>query len=560
MKKGCVIYARVSTDRQERGTSLQTQVERCSRYAENHDLDVVEIFEETYSGAARERPQLDRVREIIRSDRISTLLIYDLDRLARDPLTYLEIEDLCKTHEVSLESVTGGALNGDTGELLGIIRAGIGRFERNQIKERTIRGKKAALERGRVLVHGANVPYGYRSEGEKGDRRLVENPEEADVVRLIFELSSQGQSLQKIADELNKKGIPPRRSRQWMSSSINLILHRDAYNTGLWQYGKSKYVKGKQVKRTEKPPYPPVPIPKIVEDGIFKKARQKMSLNRGRARKMKAGTKNYYILSGMVQCRCGRSGVGTSTRDRKRNPVRYYRCTSFTKASSPQRCEYAETYLAKRLETLVLLGMLERLKNPKATREWAKREKDQLSESQSALEKDAATFEKEAQKFRRKLERLGDEYIDGLLTPEQVSKRRENLQSQLDYNESQLYALSIKKPEWTLADVEKGRRDLLEYLTAHVDPSMNLREAQRWMDAFPIEEEREIDGEEITITYLPKEDLRRILQEAKVHVTLLGKEKKGRENPKFAEVSFELAPGAVQNFTVEMPVGKLPKK
>ncbi len=80
------IYCRVSTDNQEReGTSLQTQLEHCLTYCRDKGYDVAYRYSEAYSGLSLERPELDKLRELVRAGDIEVLVCYSLDRLTRDP-------------------------------------------------------------------------------------------------------------------------------------------------------------------------------------------------------------------------------------------------------------------------------------------------------------------------------------------------------------------------------------------------------------------------------------------------------------------------------------------
>ena len=77
------IYCRVSTDNQEReGTSLQTQLENCLKYCEDKGYDVSSRFSEAYSGLSLERPELDKLRDLVRNGVVDVIVCYSLDRLS----------------------------------------------------------------------------------------------------------------------------------------------------------------------------------------------------------------------------------------------------------------------------------------------------------------------------------------------------------------------------------------------------------------------------------------------------------------------------------------------
>src|SRR5438067_12368053 len=82
------IYVRVSSPGQEQdGTSLETQEERCRRYAAEHGLavDVAHVFRDVYSGAVlHERPQLRELRRAARARAFDVVISYAVDRLSRN--------------------------------------------------------------------------------------------------------------------------------------------------------------------------------------------------------------------------------------------------------------------------------------------------------------------------------------------------------------------------------------------------------------------------------------------------------------------------------------------
>ena len=80
------IYCRVSTDNQERNTSLDSQEEACRQYARGLGYTVAEehVLRETHSGAELwERPQLTQVRKAVKAGEVDALIAYAVDRLSR---------------------------------------------------------------------------------------------------------------------------------------------------------------------------------------------------------------------------------------------------------------------------------------------------------------------------------------------------------------------------------------------------------------------------------------------------------------------------------------------
>lgn len=113
------------------------------------------IFEETASGAKRERPELNAALDFMRAD--DSLVVWKLDRLARSTRQLLETVEHLEQRGIGLKILTQ---NIDTtsagGRLIFTVFSAIAEFEREIIRERTRAGLEAARSRGR---QGGCPPY-----------------------------------------------------------------------------------------------------------------------------------------------------------------------------------------------------------------------------------------------------------------------------------------------------------------------------------------------------------------------------------------------------------------
>jgi site-specific DNA recombinase len=113
------IYARVSTERQEKEHTIGSQLEALRVYATKNGLEVVEEFtDEGYSGARLDRPALDRMRDLAERHGFEVLLTYCTDRLARKFVLQALILDELERFGVKTIFLEGGAADDPLSKLM----------------------------------------------------------------------------------------------------------------------------------------------------------------------------------------------------------------------------------------------------------------------------------------------------------------------------------------------------------------------------------------------------------------------------------------------------------
>lgn len=110
-------------------------------------------------------------------------------------------------------------------------------WEHKTIKRRLYRGRERSAEEGWFI--GNRVPFGYvkvYAQGKDGPTLAV-YPEQAEIVREIFQMYADGLSSHKICDDLNARGVKPNFSDYWAPSTIRSMLKNPVY-IGLISWGK----------------------------------------------------------------------------------------------------------------------------------------------------------------------------------------------------------------------------------------------------------------------------------------------------------------------------------
>ena len=169
----------------------------------------------------------------IRNGEVDAIVIFKLDRLSRkqrDTLTI--IEDSLLSNGVDLASLNE-TLDTTTpwGRAMIGILSSFNQLESENIALRTKMGRYATAREGGYA--GGKPPLGYRAE----NGQLVIVPEEAEIVRKVFELKAQGKTLQGIADILNEMGYRSKKGNMFKHSVIQTILANKSTYLGNYKYG-----------------------------------------------------------------------------------------------------------------------------------------------------------------------------------------------------------------------------------------------------------------------------------------------------------------------------------
>ena len=160
------------------------------------------------SGASFNRPALQDLLNRVRARQLDIVVVYKVDRLTRSLADFAKLVEIFDEHDVSFVSVTPSFnTTSSMGRLTLNVLLSFAQFEREVIGER-VRDKIAASKRKGIWV-GGPVPVGYGGR----DKKLEIVPEEADLVRKIFEGYLRLGSISALAASLNEEGIAPKPRR-----------------------------------------------------------------------------------------------------------------------------------------------------------------------------------------------------------------------------------------------------------------------------------------------------------------------------------------------------------
>ena len=322
----CAVYTRKSTEEglDSDFNSLDAQREAGEAYVASQRNEGWVLLPDRYddggfSGGSLERPALQRLLKDIESGRIDCVVVYKVDRLSRSLLDFSKLVEVFDRHKVSFVSVTQHFNTTDSmGRLTLNVLLSFAQFEREIITERVRDKIAAAKKRGKRC--GGLPPLGY----DLVDGKLVVNPQEAKLVRRIFEWFLKIGSTTLLAKQLNEQGHTTkawttrkgreRKGRPWNKPHLYRLIHNHTY------LGEVSH-KGKVYPGEHKP---------IIERDLWDKVHTILKGN-CRTRAGRVRTETPALLKGLIRCgHCGTSMGMTFTRRRGRT-YRYYLCLHASK-------------------------------------------------------------------------------------------------------------------------------------------------------------------------------------------------------------------------------------
>ena len=302
------LYSRVShiSQAEDDRVSLSEQDREMVEYCESRNYEVVKKYVDPgYKGWSRHRPGFREMLADMETGAVDVVVMWHSDRLFRDFKPMVMVDEVLRQSDgkVRVESVRD-YIDMDTLP----IQAMSARAYIRRLGESSRMGRRGKARRG---IMSGPPKYGYRLEGEKGNKRPAIYEPEAQIVRRIFEEYLDGIGTPRIAERLHNEGIPTRNGGRWGQSMIQKTLNNPTY-IGKAPYGKTSYYYKddgeKDVRHRHKHPeseWITIPYPPLIDERAFEKVQQ-MRLHPTRQR----SAKKYFVkflLKGLMFCgTCGR--------------------------------------------------------------------------------------------------------------------------------------------------------------------------------------------------------------------------------------------------------------
>lgn len=183
-----IIYTRVSSDEQVKGTSLDDQEVRCRQYCKENGIEVLRVFrEEGASAKSTDRPEFLNAIEFCRKNkgRVDIFMVWKLDRFARNMEDHVLVKKTLLEYKTTLQSVSEPSVNEEpVGKMLGGLLALFSEFDNDIRRQRCTNGMLAKLNRG-IFPWKPPIGYACAHFKKRGEKKTESDPPDEKIFPII---------------------------------------------------------------------------------------------------------------------------------------------------------------------------------------------------------------------------------------------------------------------------------------------------------------------------------------------------------------------------------------
>lgn len=282
-----VIYPRFSSVRQNE-TSIEAQLQECYRFCEqNHFTVVGEYIDRATSAKTDDRPEFQRMINDSAKGLFEGIVVYQLDRFARNRYDSAIYKALLKKNGVLVFSAKENIGEGASSIVVEGVLESIAEYYSVELGQKVDRNMRLNASKG--YFNGGFVPLGFKLSTIKFDtytkKKFEIDNETAPIVKEIFEMRAGGSYIMEIVDYLNSKGYKNSKGKCFEKASLQTLLSNKRY-IGVNIYRDEEF---------------PGTIPAIIDTDLFDKVQRIKENFKHAPACFKA--KEEYILTTKLFCR-----------------------------------------------------------------------------------------------------------------------------------------------------------------------------------------------------------------------------------------------------------------
>lgn len=303
-----VVYARYSSHKQGE-QSIEGQLTAARSYAEARGYKIIhEYVDRAQTGRNDDRDEFQKMLSDCATKQFSVIIVWKVDRFGRNREEITFNKYRCKKHGVRVEYVAENMGEGPESVILESVLEGMAEYYSLQLSQNIRRGNRENAKKCRFT--GGRVPLGYTL---NKDHEFVIDPDGAALVRRIYRMYAEGQTIAEIIVQLNQEGLRTGQGNVYTKNSLRTILKNEKY-IGIYDFknGEVRIENG---------------VPAIIDKDTFYKVQKLLSINqRAPAAKW---TRADYLLTNKLFCgSCGGQMVGESGISKSGNRYNYYVCVN----------------------------------------------------------------------------------------------------------------------------------------------------------------------------------------------------------------------------------------
>ncbi|WP_394338453.1 recombinase family protein [Flavisolibacter nicotianae] len=412
--KRAILMARVSSDEQAKGYSLDIQVDKLSSHCAREGIQIINTYREDHSAKNFNRPEFKKILSELKAIRgkVDLLLVTTWDRFSRNVTESYAVLDTLKQLGVEVQAIEQPLdLSIPENLLILGVYLNLPDIDNRRRSIKITEGVRAAAAAGRWQ---GKAPYGYRNARDEGNKPIIVPSDKAAVVKEIYSQLASGRSQAEVREVLKKKGVVIPRA------TFSVIARNRVYIGEIHVRQGGGKTGGYYVKGLHQP---------LIETDVFEKVQ---ALLQGNYRVKQLAKPKAFCeelpLRGLLLCEnCGRNLTGSASRSHTGDRHYYYHCNN----CKTQRLRAEQTHD-------MMLEILSGLKVNSPAKKLYEAMVKKLLQKRKTETRPLASIQADLQQVETRLQTLDDNLMDKVIDAATYASVKSRYSAQLQKLQTEL--------------------------------------------------------------------------------------------------------------------------